>query len=171
MKYIKLCYLLLLTITLIGCTYSVFSNQLPHLKNVYIEPIINKTEEVDIETEMFNAISDKYIEDGRLSIVSQQPDCIIVCEILSYQDKIYTYDESNNVKEYQVKMVFSVSFTDIDNELVIFENKSLIKTEKYPADVSDPDYTDSDILSEEDARNEIYQEVFNTIMTNTLEAW
>ncbi len=171
MKYSKSILLILISFVLFGCTYSVFSNQLPHLKSIYVSPILNMTEESELETEMFNSISNQFITDGRLRIVSQKPDCSLDIEIKSYQDKIYTYDESNNVKEYQISMTFSVKFVDNVNEKEIYSQTSLLKTERYPADISDPDYSESTILTKEEAREEIYLDLFKTIMSNTLEAW
>ena len=155
----------------LGCSYSVFSNQLPHLKNIYIVPIENSSEEVNIEVEMFDNISNEFVTDGRLRIVSQLPDCELECKILDYKDVIYTYDQANNVKEYQVKILFSVKFIDMITNEIVYERPNLLKTERYPADEDDPDYTDSTVINEYAAREEIFKDIFRDIMSNTLEAW
>jgi hypothetical protein len=171
MNIIKTTLYFLAVILLSGCTYSVFSNQLPHLKDIYILPIENASGEADLETTMFNTISSEFISDGRLKIVSQEPDCELECKILDYSNSIYTYDEANNVKEYQVKILFAITFTDLNKNEVILTRPSLLKTEKYPADINNPDYVDSDVKSEATAQTEIFKDLFKEIMSNTLEAW
>jgi len=125
----------------------------------------NKTTEYSLEENVFNSLSDLFSNDGRLNLVSISPDCILEGEILDYSDKVLSYAGSS-VDEYEVKVLFSVTFTDLQKNEIIWQNKSLLLKETYSS--SDPNIT---YKTEEEAQDKIIKELFNTILTKSLEEW
>ena len=85
----KIIGLLIIGSILLGCSYSVYSTGYPHLKTITIQQFQNSTTEYQLENELFLDLSDKFEQDGRLSIVTLSPDCQLEGSILDYSDKIY----------------------------------------------------------------------------------
>jgi hypothetical protein len=148
-----------------GCSYSVYSNSLPHLKTIAIERFENKTDEFELEEELWNFLNSEFSSDSRLRPVSISPDCILEGVIMDYSRKIDTYDESG-IEEYNVRILFRLSFTDLVRGEIIWEKDSLILSEAY----SEADET-AQYNSETDAREAIYRKFFSEFMKNTLEQW
>ncbi|HHE65766.1 MAG: hypothetical protein B1H06_04240 [Candidatus Cloacimonas sp. 4484_143] len=157
--------IIIFLIVLMSCTYSVYSSGYPHLKTISVKSFENKTTEYSLEENVFNSLSDLFSNDGRLNLVSISPDCILEGEILDYSDKVLSYAGSS-VDEYEVKVLFSVTFTDLQKNEIIWQNKSLLLKETYSS--SDPNIT---YKTEEEAQDKIIKELFNTILTKSLEEW
>ena len=158
-----LSFLLIFLIT--GCSYSVKSNAFPHLKTIIIEEFSNKTLEYGMEEDISTQLTNEFFNDGRLSVVTMNSDALLEGTIRDYSNKIYSYDE-NGVEEYQVKMMFHITFTDLVRNQVIWTNEKLILSEKYSS-VNDL----IEAKTEEEAKDIIIEELFDTILKNTLEEW
>ena len=158
--------IIILTVLLIaGCSYSVYTTGHPHLKTIQILAVENQTSNYDLRDLVFNSLVDSYESDGRLKLVGLSPDCQLECSILDYSNKIVSYSGSS-IDEYEVRVLLEVTFTDLKKNLVIWQNGSLMKSERYS--LSDEN---SIFKSEEDAQEEIMSKLFDTIMKNTLEEW
>jgi hypothetical protein len=127
----------------------------------------NKSSEFSLGDIVYNRLSNALRDDGRLRLVTQQPDCSLEGSVLGFSEKIYSYDESNNVQDYIVTITFSVTFTDLVNNKVVYENKNLPVTEIY----GDTDESTSRFKTKTEAINEICDKLFKTVMQNTLESW
>ena len=163
----KIIYLLQVCLLLAGCSYSVYSNAYPHLKRIQLLAFENKSSEYSLGDIVINSLSNAYKNDGRLRLVTQQPDCQLEGTILSYSEKIYSYDEANNVQDYIESITFSVTFTDLINNKVLYENKSLTLTELYAVSEA----STSRFTSKDAAISEICDKLFKNVMQNTLESW
>lgn len=165
----KLCIkgLLVVLVVLTGCSYSVRLNQLPHLRDLMISPLENETLELYLEEDLRNSLISSFQQDGRLRIAYDNPDSRIDGRLIEYSNKIYGYDTDKNIEEYQVRLQMSLVFTDLVRNEVIYENKALTLTERYSP------YTVESVRfkSEEEALEEIFKELFRTIIRNSLEAW
>lgn len=163
-KFILLSVILLL---LSGCYYSVYSNAYPHLKKIRVEPWDNRSSEYALGEQVLQELSSLIRSDGRLKQVTREADCSLEGEILSYSEKIYSYDSGNMVQDYQIQIAFSITFTDLTKNEVIYENKNLILSELYAvADASTARHK-----SKEDAISEIFKKLFQNAIQNSLEAW
>ncbi|MDN5353634.1 MAG: hypothetical protein PWQ09_390 [Candidatus Cloacimonadota bacterium] len=160
-KYI----LSILILFLLSCSYSVRTMAYPHLKTIQIEQFQNQSDEFELSEELFIKLSDYFQADGRLRLVTEDADCILEGEIRDYTDKIYSY-EGSTVKEYQVKIMFWIKFTDLTTEEVLWENSNLILSETYSQTDETAEYSTA-----EEARLSIYEDLFDNIIKNTLEQW
>lgn len=163
-KIIQLSVVLLL---LGGCSYSVRSNAFPYLKGVQLIAWENKSSEFSLGNTVYNRLSKDLQEDGRLRLVTQQADCLLEGVITDYKEKIYSFDDANNVQEYEVSISCSITFTDLKNNVVLYENKSLRVSEIY----SEIKPTTVRFQSKGEAIDECCDKIFRTIMQNTLEKW
>jgi len=148
-----------------GCSYSVYTTGYPHLKTMQLLPIENQTSEYELRDIVLNSLIQQYEQDGRLKSVGMSPDSQLQCTILDYSNKIITYSGST-VDEYEVKILFDVTFTDLKKNEVIWQNKSLMLSENYSTSDENSKFT-----SEVEAQEEIAIKLFETIMKNTLEEW
>lgn len=157
----------LIIFIVMGCSYSVYSNAYPHLKRIQLLAFDNKSSEYSLGDIVYNSLSTSYQDDGRLRLVTQQPDCQLEGSILSYSEKIYSYDAANNVQDYNIVISFSITFTDLISNQVIYENKNLSLSEIFAVSGE----STSRFKTKEEAIYEIFDKLFKNIMQNTLESW
>ena len=157
--------IMLIALLIAGCSYSVYTTGYPHLKTIQVLPVENQTSNYDLRDLVFNSLVDSYESDGRLKLVGLSPDCQLECSILDYSNKIVSYSGSS-IDEYEVRVLFDVTFTDLKKNQVIWQNSSLMQSERYSLSDENSLYK-----SEEDAQEEIVNKLFDTIMKNTLEEW
>jgi hypothetical protein len=158
---------MVLFILLSGCTYSVYSNAYPHLNKIAVRAFENKSSQFDLGDLVLNGLTEQFAKDGRLKLVTLQPDCALEGSILSLTDNIYSYDSGNNVQDYMLRLTCSVTFTDLIENKVIYENKSLTLSEPYA--VSEASSARS--RNKQEAEDELVRQLFRTIVQNTLETW
>lgn len=163
----KIIYLVSLLVLLSGCSYSVYSNAYPHLKKIRVQAFENKSTDYAIGDFLLNQLVQQFRNDGRLKLVTQGPDCTLEGSILSYEEKIYSYDTSNMVQDYQLRLTVSVVFTDLITNQMLYENKSLQLTELYAVG---PD-SSARFKTKAEAQAELITSLFKTVIQNSLEAW
>lgn len=163
-KYIQLG---LLCAVLFSCSYSVYSNAYPHLKKIAVRAFENKSTDYALGDLLLNRLSTEFQNDGRLKLVTQQPDCTLEGSIISFEENVYSYDTSNNVQDYQLKLVCSVTLTDLINNQVIYENKGLSLSEAYAISAE----SSAKSKSKEEATDELITKLYKTIIQNSLETW
>ena len=160
-------YVSLILLLLSSCYYSVYSNAYPHLKKVRVQPFENQSAEFGLADTALNQLSILVRDDGRLKLVTQDPDCIFEGSIVSFEDKIYSYDTANQVQDYQVTMVVNVVFTDLIRNEVIYENKALRISELYAVGASGT----AKFKTKEEAISELFKNLFKASIQASLEAW
>ncbi len=135
------------------------------MKTITITQFSNKTTEYDLDEDLFNEISSHFLMDGRLKIVGVSPDCHLEGEILDYSNKIFKYSETG-VEEYQVRILFKIIFSDLVKNQVLLNKDGLILNETYSENEES-----SEFRSEEEAQKEIFKNLFDLIIKDSLETW
>lgn len=166
-KFIKY-FIIIFIFSLFACSYSLRTNQYPYLKSIRIIPVENRTTESDIDLEVFEYLTDSFQKDGRLLLVTADPNVTLESALLFYEEVIYSSDSANNIEEYKVRINFSVKMTDQINDLVLYENKNLAIEKRYAAHKA---ITSAEYMSRDEAEQGIYEELFTKIIQNTLEDW
>lgn len=159
--------LICLALLVTGCAYSVFSNAYPHLKKIRIAAFDNKSTEFDLGEKSLNMLSSAFRDDGRLRPVTQSPDCLLEGSVTSFEEKIYSFDSANNVQDYQIRIGFKISLTDLINNQTIYENNALVISELYAVSTE----SSAKFNNREDAIDEIINNLFKNIIQNSLENW
>ena len=159
--------LVLIIMNNIGCTYSFYMSTYPYLETIYINDFDNKSEQYDIDIEVNESLIYYFNKDKRLRIVSKEPDCTIEGSIESYRKNIKTINAEDGIECYEVKIVFSIDFYDNINNEIIWSNSDILMKEEYYPGTDDPVKKSN----EEEARKEIYKNLFDKIIENTLEKW
>ncbi len=156
---------IVLVIILCSCTYSVYTTGYPHLKSISITPFENKTTQYNLEENIHISLSGNFESDGRLKIVGLSPDCQLYGEILDYSNKILSYAGSS-VEEYEVRILFKISFTDLKKNTIILKNDALQLSETYSSSEEI-----SEFKTEEEAQEKIINDLFDYIIKESLEEW
>lgn len=151
-----------------GCSYSFHSTAYPDLKKILILPFENRTPEYSLGDDILVSLSNSFRNDGRLRPVTILPDCQLEGMILDYSNLVFSYDQSNNVQDYQVKVLFSVTFTDVRKNQVLYENKSLLLSENYSVL---PNNGTSIFKTKQEAEKQIFIDLFQNVLKNSLESW
>lgn len=163
----RIIYLMMVLMALSGCSYSVYSNVYPHLKKIRVMPFENQSAEFGISEKVYNQLSVAFRNDGRLKVVNQQPDCLLEGGVISFEERVYSYDAANNVQDYQLRLTLAISFTDLIRNEVIYENKSLTLMEAYAVSTE----STAKSKSKEEAIDELINSLFKTVVQNSLEKW
>lgn len=160
-------YPILLLLSLSGCFYSVYSNAYPHLKKIRVMAFENRSSEFALGDLLLTGLNREIRNDGRLKLVTRDPDCSLEGHISAFSERVYSYDAANQVQDYQVQMNVSVTFTDLINNKVLYENNNLSLTELYAVA---PGGT-AKYKTKEEAIDELIKKLYQTILQNSLESW
>ncbi len=134
-------FILILIVSLVvgGCGYTTRSMMDPSIKTIYVKPFENKIEfgSLDnvysklktyyphLETDITNAVVDRFLFDGNLKIVKQEDaDVILKGELVDYRRDVLRYTEDEeNVEEYRLNIVVNISLWNTkENKLLWQEN-------------------------------------------------
>jgi len=163
----KFIYPVLLLLILSSCFYSVYSNAYPHLRKIRILAFENRTSEYGLGDKLLNYLNREIRNDGRLKIVTEDPDCTLEGAILSFSESVYSYDTANQIQDYQLTMVVSVTFTDLINNTVLYENNALTVTELYAV----AEGGTAKFKTKEEAVEELISKLYRTVLQNSIEGW
>ncbi|HNV92342.1 MAG TPA: LptE family protein [Candidatus Cloacimonas sp.] len=163
----KFIYPVLLLLILSSCFYSVYSNAYPHLRKIRILAFENRTSEYGLGDKLLNYLNREIRNDGRLKIVTEDPDCTLEGAILSFSESVYSYDTANQIQDYQLTMVVSVTFTDLINNTVLYENNALTVTELYAV----AEGGTAKFKTKEEAVEELIAKLYRTVLQNSIEGW
>lgn len=163
----KFIYPVLLLLILSSCFYSVYSNAYPHLRKIRILAFENRTSEYGLGDKLLNYLNREIRNDGRLKIVTEDPDCTLEGAILSFSESVYSYDTANQIQDYQLTMVVSVTFTDLINNTVLYENNALTVTELYAV----AEGGTAKFKTNEEAVEELIAKLYRTVLQNSIEGW
>jgi len=163
----KFIYPVLLLLILSSCFYSVYSNAYPHLRKIRILAFENRTSEYGLGDKLLNYLNREIRNDGRLKIVTEDPDCTLEGAILSFSESVYSYDRANQIQDYQLTMVVSVTFTDLINNTVLYENNALTVTELYAV----AEGGTAKFKTKEEAVEELIAKLYRTVLQNSIEGW
>ena len=167
MKNVKKMLEISLLILIAGCSYSFNLNNYPDLKTIKIEVFQNTTNEFEVDEEITDYLSSEFRKDSRLRLVNENPDCLISGKVVSYTDVPSQYDEKENVSLRKIRIGLKIQFENTKEKLIIWDSGSYSEDEEYVESGS----SDNIASTAEEARQKIYEKVFNKIIQNTLESW
>jgi len=163
----KIIAILITVSMLISCSYSVYMSAYPHLRTIDVKIFDNKSDTYEIESELSDSLVRQFIIDSRLKIASIEVDCVLSGVIKAYENKIVSFNAEESVDEYEISIAYDIEFYDNVNSQILWKAENTITKKKYY-----PNSTDElKIKTEEDAREEIFEDIFKKIMENTLEKW
>jgi hypothetical protein len=142
------------------------------IETIAITQFENKTIESGLSGRMTDLVVDAFISDGSLKVVSENDaDAVLLGVLSSYKREAYTYDESDNVSQYVVKLVFEVKLLKGDSEEE-FWSETFYSEGYYATDLG----TSSDsaltiAATEEGAQAQAADKLVSDILNRTTKSW
>jgi TolB-like protein len=174
---ISVCVLFMYCVFFTSCAsvYTPADQIIPeHIKNIYVQPVINATNQFGIEGSFTNYITDEFMIDGRLSVVnsSKEADAVIIVTIKRYILEPLTYDVNGVVEQYKLWVIVSASLVDKDNNVSLWTEPNLEGIQIY-RDTTRRQSGDSfgDGMTEEEARQIIWTKVSRNIVRRVVKGF
>ena len=129
-----LCILLVLTIA--GCGYTTGSLLPKKYRKIAIQPFQNKINNIEentqegvyvplLETNVRTAIIDRFLFDGNLRIAApDKADLVLNGDLIGFEQDTLRQDVNQNVQEYQIRIIVSLTMTDRATGKVIWKEPS-----------------------------------------------
>jgi hypothetical protein len=144
------------------CTYT-FSTLLPgHIKTVSIPILDNETIEYGLEEQLTEELVEEFVRDNHLNVVGAgEGDSILEGAIADYRRSAYSYDQQEQVIQYQVEIWADMAFRDVARDEVIWEEQRIRGWGTYFAATE----------TEEDGAERAIEELARDILRRTVEGW
>ena len=126
---------ILLVLTMAGCGYTTGSLLPAKYKKIAVQPFQNKVSYVDenvrgvyvplLETNVRTAIIDKFLFDGNLHIAdADKADLVLSGDLLGFEQDDLREDVNQNVQEYRVRVIVSLTLTDTATGKIVWKEPS-----------------------------------------------
>ncbi|MCG2710839.1 MAG: LPS assembly lipoprotein LptE [Candidatus Omnitrophica bacterium] len=120
--------LICLALFISGCGYTAKAYYLPSsMKSVYIQTLINKTEEPNLENELKTKLVAAFQNDGNLAIAANNDaaDAHLKGEIVGYTRQVMRYTSDESVQEYKLNITVNFEFIDLSS------GKPIVKADNF----------------------------------------
>ena len=178
MKQLKfLAGLFILTFIASGCAvvslYEAVEVVPDNIRNVYIEPVRNETQQVSLSIDLTEKIIDEFIKEGRLTVVGpEEADSTLRTTIIEYSKIPIAYDENFITEEYKLTIIVDLRYYDNIKKVKIFEE---VRQDLLGGiEVWVKYYVGKDIElveTEEEARERLIEDVAKEILRRTVYGW
>ena len=159
--YIRNSVLMAMALMLAGC-YSFTGSGLPAgLRTVEIAQVVDKSRQSELADQATQLVVQEFQRNGALRPVDRDAQSRVETWLAGYSHAPQTFDLSGNVSRFRVTVVLEVKFTDLRDESILYESKSL-----------DGSY-DYDPLkeTEADAKVKALQVSVRKLVDNTVSGW
>jgi len=145
-----------------GCgVYKFSSSSTSGIESVAVPVFENESVEYGIAEDLTSGIIEGFVADNTLSVVARsRADAVLEGTIKSYSRDAYTYDESDNVKEYKVNISVRIRLNKADGSSV-WEEENMLAYGIY----------DADSESEEDGKTRAIEKMTEDIINRTVKDW
>ncbi len=163
---------LLVTFVMTGCSkyyYNPAPQILPqHIAKLAVRPFTNHTQQYGLEDKLTLAVQSEFNRDGRYQITTEdQADGVVIGDITRYILEPLSYDSNQVPTEYKLWILANVTFYDKIKNLTLWTEPNMNGELRYY--VASSGYEGS--LTEEEARQTIWDQLSRDIRTRTLEGF
>jgi hypothetical protein len=151
----------------LSCGPYTFNPNVPgYIKSVAIPLFKNpRTFKYGAERVLTDAVIDEFVADGTLDVAGEDvADSKLQVEIVNYKKEALSYDVQEVVKEYNLAVVVSGTFTDLINNQVLWQEPSMYESVSYYA-------IGPNAETEDDALDRLAEELARKIVNRTLQGW
>jgi len=107
-----------------GCGYTTKSALDEQYQSIYVSAFENASRQYDLQAPLTNAVTRKFITDGRLQIVGlNEADLLLEGIINDYRVKGITYDEEDEVTQFLCVVLASARLTERATGKIVWEEK------------------------------------------------
>jgi len=154
------------TLLLAGCAYTFNPSSIPgHIRTLEIPVADNQTLEVVLAEEMTNALSTRFVNDNTLQVVQSDADAVLECSIIGYQNRVFTFDETQTAKKYVVVLTVDMTLRDRVKGKEIWDEEGVTGTATYALDDLEG------VTTEEEARVLAIKQIVDEALAKTVEGW
>jgi hypothetical protein len=115
-----------------ACGYSMTSSLDPKYQTIHVAAFQNRSREYDLQAPLTNAVIRKFLNDGRLRVVGPgEADLVVTGTILGYRLAGLTFDQDDEVTQFQTFISASVRVTDNRSGEVLWEAPALTGQTSY----------------------------------------
>src|SRR5262245_58418046 len=115
-----------------ACGYSFRGNLPSHIKTVAVPIFKNQSDAPGLESAITSAVISAFSSGGRLRVVPvDQADSILEGEILSTQIDGAGFDRNQNVQAYHLTVVLNVTFRDVRQDKVLWQENGLTQVSDF----------------------------------------
>ena len=162
-------------VVLVGCAalgcgiYSFSGSSLPsHIKTVAVPIFENETLEFEIANQVTDAITDRFIKDGRLNVTGEtRADAVIEGRVMTYENKVHNYSADDTPEDYIVVLRVAVQFRDAVKNREIWKEDGLVVSAVYLVVAGSKEA----LSDEESARAQAISELAEDVLARTMEQW
>lgn len=109
-----------------GCGYTTKSSLDEKYQTIFVSAFQNTSRQYDLQAPLTNAITRKFITDGRLRVVGRgEADLVLEGIIRDYRLKGITYDEDDEVTQFLCVVLASARLTEGGTGRVVWEEKTM----------------------------------------------
>ena len=174
MKKLSVFTLIALLLTLSSCIwmYSTRPGTIPpHIKSVAIDETKNNTAEFNLGQEFTTLLNDKMILESLLPLADAAvANSIIYTSVKSINDAVYSYDETEVVKEYKLTMSIDFSWYDNLNSVDLMK-KLLSDYVIYFSDSYNSTLSSDDKITREIALDQLMDKMADNVLIELTSQW
>ena len=157
---------------LVGCSkyyYNPAPQVLPsYIQKIAIRPFANHTQQYGLEDKLTLAVQSEFNRDGRYQITTEdQADGVLIGDITRYILEPLTYNADHVPTEYKLWILVDITFYDKVKNLSLFREPNMKGELRYY--VASSGFPGA--LTEEEARETIWDQLSRDIRTRTLEGF
>lgn len=109
-----------------GCGYSTQSTLDPKYQTIFVSAFQNQSREYDLQAPLTNAITRKFITDGRLRVAPrEEADLVLEGVIYGYTLKGLTFDQNDDVTQFLLVVSAGARLTDRADGAVVWQEPKL----------------------------------------------
>jgi outer membrane lipopolysaccharide assembly protein LptE/RlpB len=152
---------------LFACGPYTFNPNLPgHIKSVAIPLFKNpRTFKYGAERILTDAVIDEFVADGTLDVADENvADSKLTVEIVNYKKEALSYDVQEVVKEYNLAVVVSATFTDLTTNQVLWQEPQMYESVSYYA-------IGAQAETEDEALERLAEELARKLVNRTMQGW
>lgn len=143
----------------------------PHIKNVAIDQTKNNTAEFNLGEDMTDMLISKMQLENLLPLSDESVALsIIYTAITRVSDNVYSYDESDVVKEYKLSISIDFRWYDTVNEVDIMK-KGLSDYKVYYSDSFNNSLSPNDQITRETALELLMDQMADKVLTELTSQW
>ena len=167
---------ILLVLTIAGCGYTTGSLLPKNYRKIAIQPFQNKVNNLEqeggnaiyvpsLETNVRTAIIDKFLFDGNLHIAeADKADLVLNGDLIGVAQDTLRQDTNLNVQEYQIRIIVSLTLTDVATGKVLWKEPSYAGETTYFL-------TGTQATSQSAAIDAALTDLANRVVERTVENW
>jgi len=110
-----------------GCGYSTSSSLDERYQTIFVSAFQNQSREYDLQAPLTNAVIRKFLNDGRLRVVgANEADLVVTGTITGYSLNGLTFDEDDEVTQFEGFITANVSVTDTRTGDVLWQDPQVV---------------------------------------------